>query len=35
MMHDASGADGLTLTAAGIAPATTAPPRQPVGGRSA
>ncbi len=35
MMHDASSADGLTLTAAGIAPATTSPPRQPVGGRSA
>ncbi|GEB46625.1 hypothetical protein DEU35_2759 [Microbacterium sp. AG157] len=35
MMHDASGADGLTLTAAGIAPVTTTPPRQPVGGRSA
>ncbi|MCD2169913.1 ATP-dependent DNA ligase [Microbacterium sp. JC 701] len=30
MMHDASGADGLTLTAAGIAP-QTAPVRQPVG----
>lgn len=29
MMHDASGADGLTLTAAGIAP-QTAPARQPV-----
>ncbi|BFM23424.1 hypothetical protein QE430_002184 [Microbacterium testaceum] len=29
MMHDASGADGLTLTAAGIAP-QTAPVRQPV-----
>lgn len=35
MMHDASGADGLTLTAAGIAPQTATPPRQPVGGRSA
>ncbi|WP_191966761.1 ATP-dependent DNA ligase [Microbacterium testaceum] len=35
MMHDASGADGLTLTAAGIAPATTSPPRHAVGGRSA
>ena len=32
MMHDASGADGLTLTAAGIAPAP-APTRQPVGHR--
>ncbi|MCM3501796.1 ATP-dependent DNA ligase [Microbacterium sp. P26] len=30
MMHDASGADGLTLTAAGIAP-QPAPARQPVG----
>lgn len=33
MMHDASGADGLTLTAAGIAPPPT-PPRQAVGGRA-
>nr|WP_186807483.1 ATP-dependent DNA ligase [Microbacterium testaceum] len=33
MMHDASGADGLTLTAAGIAPQPT-PTRQPVGGRA-
>lgn len=30
MMHDASGADGLTLTAAGIAP-QAAPVRRPVG----
>ena len=34
MMRDASGADGLTLTTAGIAPPPT-PARLPVGGRSA
>jgi hypothetical protein len=34
MMHDASGADGLTLTAAGIAPQPT-PTRQTASGRTA